>query len=492
MNKRVTTRHFKIIIVGAGFSGLCMGIQLKRSGIDDFLILESASELGGTWRDNTYPGAECDIPSALYSYSFEHNAAWEYKWSGQAQILKYQQDTTAKYGLTPHLQYNSTVRALVWSDEQCMWSLTTEADEHFTAQHVVVGVGQLHHPYVPHIDGAEQYLGEQFHSARWQHNTELVGKRVAVIGCAASAVQFVPEIAKQVDSLTVFQRSPNWILPKQDRPYARFEQWVSDKFPPITKLYRLLIWLKGEVGVLPAIKGNRILRFVLRGWNQLHMRKTIKDAELRKKLTPNYPVGAKRILFADEYYSTLARDNVELCTIGIARFTEQGLCDTDGVERLFDVVIYATGFKTNPFLAHIDVFGSAGKSLKDHWSDGAFAYRGVTTHGFPNFFMMYGPNTNLGHNSIILMIEAQAKYIYQAVTGLDDRADALCIEKVREQEYNQQLQDRLKPMAFAQVTDSWYLDHGKSTNNWAGGTREYWRALRVFDWQNYQLTNKPS
>ncbi len=478
------TERVETIIVGAGFSGLCMGIKLKKAGLNDFLILEKADDLGGTWRENTYPGAECDIPSALYSFSFEHNSKWEYKWSGQAQILKYQHDTANKYRLREHLRFNEELSSAKFDQATGLWTINTRSGAQFIAAHFISAVGQLHHPSMPSFAGQETYSGHTFHSAEWDHSLDLSGLRVAVIGNAASAVQFIPKIAEQTAHLTIFQRSPNWVLPKQDRPYTRIEQWLSEKIPLITKFYRLNLWLKGELGILPAIRGNRVSRWLLRTLSQNALKKSINDEALRAKLTPEYPVGAKRVLFADEYYPSLARDNVYLDTTGIERFTEQGIVRNDGVEEKFDVIIFATGFKTNPFLVSMDIVGLDGRSLHQHWQNGAHAFLGVSTHGFPNLHIMYGPNTNLGHNSIIIMIEAQAAYIVQAIEMSSNTA--MQVKEDVEQKFNAELQTRLAATAFGAVADSWYLDNGKITNNWAGGTLEYKRRLKTIDQAAYQ------
>ncbi|NNC98752.1 MAG: NAD(P)/FAD-dependent oxidoreductase, partial [Gammaproteobacteria bacterium] len=483
-------QQFKIIIVGAGFSGICMGIELLRQGITDFAVLEKAGSLGGTWRDNTYPGAECDIPSALYSYSFEHNHKWQYKWSGQQQILKYQHDTAAKYGVDQHIQFGREVKEAKFQSETSRWLINTSDGEQYSAQHIVTAVGQLHHPAIPKFAGDESFAGERFHSANWNHRAELVGKRVAVIGNAASAVQFIPEIAPEVARLVIFQRSANWIVPKVDRPYTRFEQWVSRTMPWITKIYRFNIWLVGEAIVLPAIRGNRLARWFLRVWGQWALKRAIKDKGLIAKLTPDYPIGAKRILFSDNYYPTLVRDNVHLETSSIQSFTRSGILRKDGVHEEFDMVIYATGFRTNPFLAPMQFYGPSGQSLADSWRGGAYAYLGIATSGFPNLHMMYGPNTNLGHTSIIIMIEAQAKYIVQSIIGLDNRSvETLEVKTAVEQNYNQEIQQRLQKLAFSEVDNSWYMDGGKITNNWAGGTREYRRRLSRVNWDAYSFTS---
>lgn len=487
----MTVKHLttvKTLIIGSGFSGLCMAIKLKQAGLDDFVVLEKASELGGTWRDNTYPGAECDIPSALYSYSFEPNPAWEFKWSGQAQILKYQQDTATKYALQRHLIFDQAVISLVFDEKLRNWLITTACGQRYRAQHVVTGVGQLHYPSTPVIESSELFKGACFHSAQWDHSVDLTGKRVAVIGNAASAAQLVPEVAKSAAQLCVFQRSANWMLPKIDRAYARWEQKLSARMPVVTRAYRWLLWALGEYVLLSGINGNRVVGWGIKKACMWSMRRYIKDEALIAKLVPTYAIGAKRILFSDHYYRALARSNVQLETSGVDVFTESGLNSVDGVEHQFDVIIYATGFKTNPFFAHIDIRGLGGQTIRDAWSDGAHAYLGVATHGFPNLHMLYGPNTNQGHTSAIIMLEAQSDYAVRAICYVDQRqASALDIKPSVEQEYNLELQQRLRNMAFSEVSNSWYMDSGKVTNNWAGGTREYERRLNAVNWNDYLL-----
>ena len=476
----------KVIIVGSGFGGLCMGIKLKQAGIDDFVILEKADDLGGTWRENTYPGAECDIPSALYSYSFEHKDDWQFKWSGQAQILKYQHDTAVKHGLGPHFRFKQAVVSADFDQATKQWNIVTDTGEHYCAQHFVTALGQLHHPSTPAINGADDYLGETFHSAQWNHSVNLKGKRVGVIGNAASAVQFIPEVAKVAEHLTIFQRSANWMQPKLDRPYRKWEQKFSAKVPFLTSSYRWFLWAVGEYGVFSAIRGNRLTKWILKRRGLGDLAKHISDPELRAKLTPTYEIGAKRILFADHYYPALARENVTLETTSVDSFTPQGIRLANGQEIDFDVVIYGTGFKTNPFLSSIEVRGLNGKTLREAWSDGAQAYLGVSTNGFPNMHMLYGPNTNLGHTSIIIMLEAQVGFVLESIARQDaNKVSALDVKHAVEAEFNSELQTRLATLAFSKVANSWYKDGDKVTNNWVGGTKEYVRRLRDIDWNAY-------
>ncbi|MGI9289030.1 MAG: flavin-containing monooxygenase [Pseudomonadales bacterium] len=482
-----TTITTKALIIGTGFSGICMAIKLKQAGIEDFVLLEKAEEVGGTWRENTYPGAECDIPSALYSYSFEHNAEWEFKWSEQQQIYDYQKHVAEKYELYRHIRFGEEVVTATFDEAAKRWTVSTGNGGVYDCQHLISAVGQLHRPFVPQYEGQESYQGISFHSANWDHNVDLTGKKVAVIGNAASAVQFIPQIAEQVSELTVFQRSANWVLPKQDRPYKPWEQWLSDKVPLITKLYRFKIWCRCDGLLYQIMKGNRLAARIAGHLSRRNMTRTIKDPILQRKLTPDYPIGAKRILFSDDYYEALSRENVSVETDAIARITATGITGVDGCHTEYDVIIYGTGFKSNPFLAPMQICGVGGQQLKEHWSKGAHAYLGMTTHGFPNLFMLYGPNTNLGHNSIILMIESQANYITGCITQMDKQGwSSIDIEEDAEDEFNTEIQQRLGKMAFSKVTASWYMDAGRITNNWAGTTLEYRRRTRTVDWENFQ------
>jgi len=478
----------KVVIVGSGFGGLCMAIKLKQAGIDDFVVLEKADSLGGTWRDNTYPGAECDIPSALYSYSFEHNSDWKFKWSGQSQILQYQQQTSKKHNLGKHIEYGQRVIRARYSTEGQFWVITTSEGRTYHAQHFISAVGQLHFPSIPEISGAETFSGHQFHSAKWDHGIDLSNKRVAVIGNAASAVQFIPEIAKDVKQLTVYQRSANWVLPKMDRAYTQWEQTLSDRLPFITKFYRWMIWAIGEYGVFGAIKGNRFSQWFYKRMAIRYLEEKIEDPQLRKILTPDYEIGAKRILFTDHYFDALSRSNVALKHQQLKAIDANGVVQKNGQSESYDVIIYGTGFKTNPFLSGIEIEGARGYKLHEVWGNGAHAYMGVMTHGFPNLFMMFGPNTNLGHTSIIIMLEAQADFITEKIQSMDAKGVTSSeVKEEVEERYNQHLQERLAKLAFSKVSNSWYIDGGRITNNWAGGTREYQRLLKKIDWSNYHL-----
>ena len=475
-----------VVIIGTGFSGMAMAIALQKAGISRYLLLEKADEVGGTWRENTYPGAECDIPSALYSYSFEHNPTWEFKWSEQPQIFEYLKKTAQKHGLYEKIEFGQEVSSARFDEAERCWQVETVQGMQIRSRFLVTAVGQLHRPFVPKLPGIENFAGPRFHSARWRHDVNLKGKRVAVVGNAASALQFIPQIAPETAHLTIFQRSANWVMPKFDRPYKAWEQWLSYKVPFVAKLYRFRLWARNEWLVFPMLTGNRLIQAIFRRIHMNYLKRTISDPELRSKLVPDYPVGAKRILFSDDYFEALARDNVSVVDNGIAQVEHDAIVTKDGERHPVDVLIFGTGFRTNPFLAPMEIRGLGGKTLREHWREGAQAYLGVCTSGFPNFFMMYGPNTNLGHNSIVIMSEAQADFIQACIKRMQG-AGALVVKPEAEEAFNRELQNRLSKMVWNSLDASWYKDGGRVTNNWAGTTLEYMRRMRRIQWQDFEV-----
>ncbi len=473
----------KTLIVGTGFGGLCLAARLREQGDDDFIILEKAKGVGGTWRENTYPGAECDIPSALYSYSFAPNPTWDFKWAKQPQILKYIQKFASDRDLIRHIHFGQSVISAIY--DKGRWTVKTAQGETYEAQFFVSAIGQLHVPSFPNFKGRESFKGDSFHSAQWDHAVELKGKKIGVIGVGASAAQLIPEVAKTAKHLTVYQRSPNWIINKGDRPYTRIEKWISQYIPAMARLYRKGIWMQGEYVIWPIIKGAKIRSKLARLASQSEMKKYITDSELQAKLTPNYPIGAKRILFSDSYYPAIARKNVTLETDSIAEIQESGIITSSGESHKHDVIIYATGFYANPFLKEIDVTGENNVSLREHWKDGAFAYLGVTTSGFPNMFILYGPNTNTGHTSIVYKLEAQVQHILKLMDKAGKRA--VEVKSAAEAEFNKEAQERLSHLAWAKIEASWYKDGDRVTNNWPGSSTEFKRRLEnpVFDHFNF-------
>ena len=471
--------QYETIIIGTGFAGLGLGAKLKEDGRDNFVLLEKADAIGGTWRENTYPGAECDVPSALYSYSFAPNPTWDFKWAKQKQILEYINDFADNFGLRSHIRHGAKVEQAEWLGDQ--WLVTLQGGDQLRARFLVSGIGQLHHPKVPEFEGLDDYQGAVFHTARWDHSVELDGKDIACVGNAASAIQLIPEVAKVARKLTVYHRSPNWIIDKGDRPYSALEKWIGKAVPAFAKLYRGTIWASGEYGLWPAIQGKKLQSWLFRKQHEKKLKEAFpNDPEMRAKLTPDYPVGARRILLSDNYIPALARDNVEVVFEPIERFTKTGI-KAGGVERAHDVVALATGFITNPFLMEIDVRGEEGLSIRDRWADGAEAYLGVMTSGFPNFFMLYGPNTNTGHTSIVYKLEQQ----FEMIRKLMGRAGTgtVRVNADAEAEYNKEVQTRLRETAWDQVEASWYKDGEKVTNNWPGSSREFKQRLThpIFD-----------
>lgn len=471
--------QYETVIIGTGFAGLGLAAKLKEEGRDNFVLLEKADAIGGTWRENTYPGAECDVPSALYSYSFAPNPTWDFKWAKQKQILEYINDFADDFGLRPHIQCGAKVERAEWLGDQ--WLVTLQSGDQLRSRFLVSGIGQLHHPKVPEFEGFDDYQGAAFHTARWDHSVELDGKDIACVGNAASAIQLIPEVAKRAKKLTVYHRSPNWIINKGDRPYSALEKWIGKAIPAFAKLYRGAIWASGEYGLWPAIQGKPLQSWVLRKQHEKQLKDAFpNDLEMRAKLTPDYPIGARRILLSDNYIPALARDNVEVVFEPIERFTEKGIV-AGGIEREHDAVALATGFITNPFLMEIDMKGEAGLSIRDHWADGAEAYLGVMTSGFPNFFMLYGPNTNTGHTSIVYKLEQQ----FEMIRKLMGRAGSgtVRVNAGAEAEFNQEVQTRLRETAWDKVDASWYKDGEKVTNNWPGSSREFKQRLThpIFD-----------
>jgi cation diffusion facilitator CzcD-associated flavoprotein CzcO len=484
------TTATRIAIIGAGHSGICLGMLLKRAGIDDFVILEKAATLGGTWRENTYPGASCDAPSFLYSFSFAQKTDWSRRFAWQPELLGYAAQCAVEAGLLAHCRFNSEVTSARFDEARNLWRVERADGSAIEAGFLVSGVGQLHRPAIPDLPGRSDFAGPQFHSARWDHSVDLTGKRVVVIGNAASAVQFVPQIAPHAAQLTIFQRSANWLLPRKDRLYSPRLHRVMTRWPWLAKLRHDWQWFFfGEMMLTPLMKRVRIAQWAARQRSLLHLRRQVRDPTLRAKLVPDYPIGARRVLFNDDYYPALGRRNVRLVTESIQRIEATGVRTREGELHEADVMVFATGFKATEFLAPIQVTGPGGRTLAEKWRRGAHAYLGVTVSGFPNFFMLYGPNTNLGHNSILVMIEAQAAYVVQAIEGMQARGlRRLDVRREVMDEYNRRLAQDLEKSVWADAKSSWYkLADGTITNNWPHGTIRYRRLLRTVDLHDYEV-----
>jgi cation diffusion facilitator CzcD-associated flavoprotein CzcO len=482
-------RRVHVAIIGAGHSGLCMGIRLKQAGIEDFMILEKAATLGGTWRDNTYPGASCDAPSFLYSFSFAQKTDWSRRFAWQPELLGYSTELAVRHGLLSHCRFGAEVSRLTYDDAASTWALECTDGTQVVADFVVTAVGQLNRPAIPPLPGLDTFEGERFHSAQWNHAVDLTGRRVAVIGNAASAVQFVPQIAPLVARLTVYQRSANWLLPRKDRLYAPRTQRFLTRFPALAKLYHDAQWFYfGEMQLTPLMKQVRPVQALARRRALAHLHRQVRDPALRAKLLPSYPIGAKRVLFNDDYYPTLARPNVRLVTGGIEQVEPAGVRTRAGELHEADVIILATGFRSTEFLAPMEVIGRDGRRLSEEWRSGARAYLGVTVSGFPNFFMLYGPNTNLGHNSILVMVEAQVGYVLDAMARMKARGlRRLEVRRPVMDAFNRRLQQDLARSVWSTIDASWYkLADGTITNNWPHSTIRYRHLLREARLEDYE------
>jgi cation diffusion facilitator CzcD-associated flavoprotein CzcO len=485
------SRTLEVLIVGAGFGGIAAAIELRRHGIMGITILEKAPELGGTWFYNSYPGAACDVPSHLYSFSFAQRRDWSRLCSPQPEIRAYLGDVARAYGIDRLVRTSTTVTACAWDAERCRWSVQTADGPTHEADVLIIATGQLDQPARPEIDGAESFAGHSFHSAEWDHDYPLAGKRVAVIGTGASAVQFVPEIAPAVAHLRVFQRTGNWFLPRRNRRYNGAVRAAIERVPGLQALRRRFVFEYTESLTL-AIRHPRTVGRLAAARSAGFMRSQLKDPQLRQKAWPDYTFGCKRILFSSHYLPALARANVELVTEAIARMTPTGIETADGTEHDVDCVIWATGFKSTDFMFPMRVSGGDGIELHEYWSGGAHAHLGICVPGFPNMFVMYGPNTNTSGGSIIVYLEAQAGYIRQAVEQLSARR-ARAIEVRAEVEYasDRELQARFAGTAWTQC-DSWYRDeNGRIVTNWPGYMREYLERTARLDAAEYRFAPLP-
>lgn len=475
-----------ILIIGAGFGGLGLAALLRRAGIDSFTILEKADDLGGTWRDNIYPGAACDVPSHLYCYSFAPKSDWSRRHAPGEEILAYLRDVAETTGVSRHIRYGCEVAAADWSDQTAEWTVTLTDGRTIRADVLVSAVGQLHRPAIPSIPGLDSFAGDCFHSARWPRGLSLTGRRVGVVGSAASAVQIVPAIAADARSVAVFQRSPNWILRRGDRPYRDWEQRAFAALPLLRRAHRATIWASYEAR-FPALRNRWPFASIARRLLDRHLAEEIPGERERAALTPDFPVGARRVLSADDYYPALRRDDVELVTAPIAGVTPEGIALDDGRVIGLDVLVLATGFRSTEFLVPMKVT-SRGRALSEEWGDGARAHLGLSVPGFPNFFVMYGPNTNLGHNSIVFMLENQARHIVSCVQRMT-HGDAMEVDAGAAARFDQRLQRDLARTVWGSVESSWYQDDaGRITNNWAYGTPRYWWATRRSVRRDYRVT----
>jgi len=467
----------EVLIIGAGISGLCMGIKLKQAGINGFKIFEKASNLGGTWHHNTYPGCGCDVPSVLYSFSFEPKYDWTLNYPKQKEILTYLEDCADKYKITEHICLNTQISGAVFDPETNIWTVSTQTGEEFQTRVLISACGQLNEPKIPKIEGLETFQGTQFHSARWNHDYDLNDKTVAVIGTGSSAVQFLPIIAEQVKQLIVFHRSANWVIPKFDRQFNKFDHWLFKTFPITSRIYRWFIYLYFEFFLITVnLQKDGLVGKIAAIWLNTYRKMKVKKESLKTVLKPKDPVLCKRFLLSNNYYETLQRSNVEVVSSPIQGMTEHSIVTQEGSHYDIDALIWATGFESTRFLASLNIVGKEGKSLHQQWKNGAQAYKGVMVPDFPNFFMLYGPNTNLGSNSIIFMIECQSRYILSCIQMMrQNQISGLEVKPDIYAKFNQKLQENAAKTVWMNSCSSWYKTaDGKLTNNWPYSSVRYW------------------
>jgi cation diffusion facilitator CzcD-associated flavoprotein CzcO len=490
---RRTERH-KIVIIGSGFGGIGMGIGLRKAGFDDFVILEKATDLGGTWRDNRYPGCACDVPSPLYSFSYELNPGWSRLFAPQPEIWEYLRGCAAKYGVDARIRYGSRVESMEWDDADRVWTVRTADGQRYRAHAVVSGAGALHIPSYPDIPGIDVFGGDSFHSSRWDPSASLAGKRVAVIGTGASAIQVVPAVAPQAARLTVFQRTPPWIQPRPDAAIPPRTRATLRAVPGAARALRYAVYWGMEMRALGFAVDPRLME-PMESMARKHLERQVADPGLRARLTPDYTIGCKRILLSSDYYPALQRPNVDLVTDPIGAITPSGVRTADGTPHEADVLIFATGFRVVDAATELNVTGRGGVKLTDAWAAGVEAYRGVTVPGFPNFFLLLGPNTGLGHTSVVFMIETQVQHVLSCLRILSrEKAGTIEARPHASRKYNDSLQRRLRRAVWsAGGCRSWYLDDaGVNRAIWPGFSFEYWAGTRRARRRDYDVGALPA
>jgi cation diffusion facilitator CzcD-associated flavoprotein CzcO len=497
-----------VLVVGAGFSGICMGIKLLEAGIRDFLIIEKSDDLGGTWYENRYPGCACDVPAHLYSFSFERNPGWTRMFAGQQEIWQYLKSCVQRYGLAPYIRFKTRFCEAAWDESASRWRIAAKevprdngdsrdnlsGDLRIWARVLISGMGALHVPHYPEIPGIERFTGPSFHSATWRSDVDLSGKTVAVIGTGASAIQFIPHIAPRAGKLYVFQRTPPWIVPRLD--FGISEKWRARfrRIPLLTWGIRKFLFFALEWRVLSFL-GDRVVREHMEKIARDHLESSVSDPKLRAALTPRYQIGCKRILLSDDFYPVFQRSNVELVTDRIAEIREHSVLTQDGAERPVDVLIYGTGFHVTDQFIGMKLFGRGGIEIHDAWRNGMSAYLGVTVSGFPNFFILLGPNTGLGHNSVVLMIEAQVDYVLNCLNLMRERnLGAMEVRAESQQHFAANLRDHMAHTVWQSGgCRSWYQDThtGENTALWPGSVIQYFRAMRSVSASEYDLRPAP-
>jgi cation diffusion facilitator CzcD-associated flavoprotein CzcO len=485
---RPGVKEVSVLIIGAGFGGLLAGIKLREAGEEEFVILEKDDGVGGTWWANSYPGCACDVQSHLYSYSFEPNPDWNYMFGRQEEIRDYLERCAERYALSGHIRLSAKVESARWQGKDGRWLVTTSRGETYSAKVLIAAIGGLSRPLYPDIPGIERFQGMTCHSASWDHEFSLENKRVAIIGTGASAIQIVPAVAPEAETLFLFQRTPPWILPRPDRKVSRLEKWLFRTLPLTQKIMRCLLYWRLEGRATAFVVFPRLTRLVewLGRWN---IRRGITDPGLRLKVVPDFPAGCKRVLLSDDYYPTLTRENVKLVTRNIREINETGIVTTDGLETPVDAIVFCTGFRATQPVPQGRFVGREGLDLTQRWGNGMEAFMGMNVSGFPNMFILNGPNTGLGHNSVVFMLEAQIHYVMEGLRQMrEEGIAAMEIRRDVEAAFNRRLQQRLSRTVWASGCRSWYIDErGRNTTLWPGFTVEYWARTRRFRLEDYVI-----
>ena len=482
-----------VAIIGTGFGGLAAGVRLKQAGIDDLVLFEKSSDVGGVWRDNTYPGAACDVPSHLYSLSFAPKPDWSRRFAPQAEIHQYLRDVARDFDVLRHIRFDTEVVGAAFDDVTGRWRLTLAGGGEFQADVLITATGQLSRPSTPDVPGLASFRGTMFHSAQWDHAHDFRDERVAVLGTGASAIQFVPRIAPQTARLTVFQRSAPYVLGKPDRAYRVRALTAFRRIPGLLRLSREGNYFSNELRSLGFNTEPRLL-FAHRARFRKHLAREVPDPALRQKLTPTDPMGCKRILMSNDWYPALRLPQVEVVDDRIVEVRPRSVVTADGAEREVDTIVLGTGFAATEFLAPMTITGREGRDLNQHWKDGASAYLGTVVPGFPNLFVLYGPNTNLGHNSILVMLEAQVGWVVQAVRALrEQRLRWMDVRPDIAAAFDAWVQRRLGGTVFATGCHSWYLtERGRNTQNWPASTLTFRRRLRRLRLEDFELAVETS
>jgi cation diffusion facilitator CzcD-associated flavoprotein CzcO len=486
---------YEVVIIGTGFAGIGMAVKLQQAGIHSFKLIERSDEVGGTWRDNTYPGCECDVQSHLYSFSFEPKSDWSKKYSSWNEIRDYIVAVTDKHNIRKKIQFNTRLESAEFNEASGTWQVKLSDGTKPRARFVITAVGPLSNPAIPEISGKETFKGPIFHSAKWDHSADLKGKKIAVIGTGASSIQFVPRIAEHAEKVELFQRSAPWILPKPDRKIYALEKALYKYIPGWRLAHRASLYWVNEITLRGFLKEKSFIRSIAEWGATKHIHHYIKDEALRKKLTPNFRFGCKRALLSNEYYPALARDNVEVVDTGIERITTTGIIDKQGNAHDVDVIIWGTGFKVDEPLMGIDVTGINGQDLNSVWKDNGFeSYYGTTVAGFPNAFILAGPNTGIGHTSLVVMIEAQYNYVMDAIQKIKQQEiKYIDVKESVQTQFCQTMQDKMVGTAWTSGCNSWYLsDSGKNFTIWPDYTYNYIRQTKLINLADYNVVKSDS